>query len=163
MKSMKTKLSQSKNGTHSILDRCVPVKPTPDRPSSFYLSPKKTGVKIKTTGAKVQSEEEVVKQCVDYLRKNGWITKTLFTGGVPIGQGRYATNPAKGIPDSINFHIGTKRLVWIEYKKSHNGVISQEQKEWHNLLITCGCEVWVVNSLKCLKEFLEDETIRAAS
>lgn len=141
----------------------IPVAPTPDRPASFYLTPKKVGTKLKTTGAKIQAEEEVVKQCTDYLRKNGWQTRTLFTGGIPVGNGRYVTNPAKGIPDSINFHTGTKRTVWIEYKKSHNGVISPEQKEWHNLLKHCGCEVWVVNSLKCLKEFLEDESIARAS
>lgn len=140
----------------------IPVAAVPDRPASYYLSPRKVGTKIKTTGAKVQSEEDVVKQCTDYLRKNGWITKTLFTGGIPTASGRFIPNPAKGIPDSINFHIGNKRMVFIEYKKSHGGVISQEQKEWHNLLKHCGCEIWVVNSLKCLKEFL-DESVAIAS
>ncbi len=149
-------------GIDKLLARTVKVEPTPTRPSSYYLKPKSVGQKIKTTGAKIQSEDEVVKQCVDYLRKNGWTTKTLFTGGIPVGNGRFVTNPAKGIPDSINFHIGTKRCVWIEYKKSHNGLISPEQKDWHNLLKHCGYEIWVVNSLKCLKEFL-DETIATAS
>lgn len=138
----------------SVQDRLIPIPHPPDRPLSFYVTPKRIGVKIKTTDSKIQSEEAVIKQCKDYLHKSGWVTKTLYTGGIMTGSGRYATNPAKGIPDTINFHPGTKRLVWIEYKKSHGGVISQEQKEWHNLLTHCGCEVWVVNSLKILKEFL---------
>lgn len=141
----------------------IPVAATPDRPSSYYLKPKQVGTKLKTTGAKIQSEDEVVKQCTKYLQENGWQTNTIYTGGIPIANGFRATNPSKGIPDSINFHTGTKRTVWIEYKKSHGGVISSEQKAWHNILKHCGCEVWVVNSLKCLKEFLEDDTIRAAS
>lgn len=141
----------------------TPLERKPDKPSSFYLSPKKVGVKIKTTGAKVQSEEEVVKQCTDYLRKNGWQTRTLFTGGIPVGGGKYVTNPAKGIPDSINFHVGTKRMVFIEYKKSHGGILSPEQKEWHNLLSHCGCEIWLINSLKLLKEFLETSELKESA
>lgn len=157
MKNTKTKSSQS-DKPRDIFDKWKPAPPTPDRPSSYYLKSRQLGTKVAQTGAKVQSEEGVVKQCTEYLRKNGWTTKTLFTGGIPLGSGKYATNPAKGIPDSINFHIGTKRMVWIEYKKSHNGIISQEQKDWHNLLTHCGCEVWVVNSLKILKEYLENDT-----
>lgn len=140
------------------MDRCVPVKPAADKPASFYLKPRQSGTKVAQTGAKIQAEEEVVKQCTDYLRKNGWVTKTIYTGGIPIGSGKYATNPAKGVPDCIMFHIGTKKIVWIEYKKSHGGIVSQEQKEWHNLIRYCGGEVWVVNSLKLLKELL-DETV----
>lgn len=102
----------------------------------------------------VQSEEVVVKQCVAYLKSLGWVTKTLFTGGIPIGGGRYATNPAKGIPDSIAFHVKERRMVWIEYKKSKGGILSSEQIEWHNLLKHCGSEVWVINSIHTLEEHL---------
>ena len=129
----------------------IPIPPTKDRPLSYYLSPQRVGTKLKSTAEKKQSEEQVVKQCTAWLKTQGWISMTLYTGGIPTASGRYATNPAKGIPDTINFHLATNRTVWIEYKKTHGGLVSPEQEMWHKLISQCGGVVLIVNSLDSLK------------
>ena len=126
----------------------------PDKPLSYYM-PKSSGSKLKTVSGKIQSEDIVRKECAKYLQDNGWVTKTIYTGGIPTGHG-YAANPAKGIPDCIAFHLETKRVIWIEYKKSHGGVVSSEQKTWHQLLKTCGQEIFIINSKKLLEEKLNE-------
>ncbi len=105
---------------------------------------------------KIQSEDQVVASCKVFLKKNGWTPFTLFTGGIPLGGGRYATNPCKGIPDSLVFNIEKNRMIWIEYKKSKGGLVSTEQRLWHVMLKQCGQTVLVVNSLKSLKEQLDE-------
>jgi hypothetical protein len=98
------------------------------------------------------SEDQVISVCTPFLKQQGWISHTLFTGGIPIGSGRYATNPCKGICDAICFHMTKNKLIWIEYKKSHGGIISADQEYWHKSLRECGQIVFVVNSLESLKE-----------
>lgn len=115
---------------------------------------KLTSIKI----PKKKSEDTVRKACNKYLKDNGWIQFTLFTGGIPIGGGKYATNPAKGIPDCIAFNRTTKQMIWIEYKNSEGGLLSIDQKDWIYLLTLCGNRVYVISSLKQLKEFLTDGT-----
>jgi len=105
-----------------------------------------------------KSEKQVVAACHKYLKANKWTPITLFTGGIPIGGGRYAENPASGIPDSINFH-SDGRILWIEYKKEGGGVLSDMQRIWHNSLRKGGYEVIVISDLKQLKEYL-NESIR---
>lgn len=104
---------------------------------------------------KLYTEEQVVKQCSKYLKKCGWVPHTMFTGGIPLGGGRHATNPCKGIPDCIAFHLEMKKVIWIEYKRSKGGVLSPEQKQWHFKLTECDQIVMVVNSLESLKSQLE--------
>lgn len=99
---------------------------------------------------KVQSEKQVVQSCKAWLKRNGWITKTIYTGGIPTYTGASVPNPAKGIPDSINFHVKDSLCVWIEYKSSI-GKVSVEQEWWHTHLNNCGHIVLVVNSLDSLK------------
>jgi len=102
-----------------------------------------------------KSESYVVSTCRTYLKKNGWTPITLFTGGIPLGGGKYATNPAKGIPDSINFHTNGQ-ILWIEYKKKEGGIISDDQRIWHNTLRRGGYHCIVISSLKELKEYLKN-------
>ena len=103
-----------------------------------------------------KSENKIRSECNKWLKDNYWIQKTIYTGGIPIGGGGYAVNPAKGIPDCIAFHRPTKRRVWIEYKNSEGGLLSIDQKDWHYLLRLVGDEVIVISSLKQLKEVLGD-------
>lgn len=124
---------------------------------SHYLK-RTPGVKVVAKSDKVQTEDQVVVECKKYLQSKGWITKTIYTGGIPTASGRYAENPAKGIPDCVAFHPPTKRMIWIEYKKSKGGMISQEQEAWHLLLKTCKQEIFVINSKKLLEEVLNDTT-----
>lgn len=107
---------------------------------------------------KKRSEDSVRKACNKWLKDNNWIQYTLFTGGIPIGGGKYATNPAKGMPDCIAFHRTTKRTIWIEYKNSEGGIVSIDQKDWHYLLKLCGNELYVIHSRKQLEEILTNET-----
>lgn len=125
---------------------------------SDYMGKKKVGIKVVAKSDKIQSEDEVVKECKDYLKKNGWDPRTIYTGGIPIGFGKLAANPAKGIPDCIAFNKKTGKMIWIEYKKSKGGIISDEQNEWHKLLRIAGHTVHIINSLKLLKEVLEIES-----
>lgn len=100
------------------------------------------------------SEAAVVKKCTLYLRKQGWETFKIYTGGIPVG-GKLAANPCKGIPDCIAFHIEKRKCIWIEYKNSEGGTVSPEQKRWHSLLKIAKQHVFVVKSLEVLKQALE--------
>lgn len=124
---------------------------------SDYIRSKAAPVKkvISKTGGKNEiklSEDQVISVCTPFLKQEGWTSHTLFTGGIPLGSGRYATNPCKGIPDRICFHQQTGKMLWIEFKKSHGGIISPEQQYWHTQLRKAGCVVFLVNSLESLKE-----------
>jgi hypothetical protein len=123
-----------------------------------------------TAKKKKQSEDTVVDICVDYLKKLGWMPVTLYTGGIPTKYGRLAKNPAKGIPDKIFFNFSKHKMIWVEFKKSHSGIVSNEQKAWHVLLKHCSQTVFLVNSLDSLIEQLiemektnENETFERAS
>lgn len=109
---------------------------------------------------KLKSENVVRKACNTYLKDNGWIVKTIFTGGIPISGGGYAVNPAKGIPDCIAFHRPTKRKLWIEYKNSEGGVLSIDQKDWIYLLTLSGDEVHVISSKKQLIEAINETKLK---
>ncbi len=133
----------------------TPIKKEYSSKLSDYMGKKSVGKKIIPTTDKILSEDQVVKACTLYLKKEGWITHTLFTGGIPLGGGKYATNPCKGIPDCIAFNMKLNKVIWIEYKKSKGGIVSSEQEYWHNMLKHCGSTIFVVNSLKSLKEQLD--------
>lgn len=134
------------------------------KPLSSYI-PRGIGKKIVTTDdvTSHQTEDQVIASCTRWLKANGWEPRTLFTGGIPIGQGKYATNPCKGIPDCIAFNIFQNRVIWIEYKKSKGGIISPEQEQWHYQLKRCGQTLFVVTSLESLKEQLNESQSFKAS
>ena len=121
---------------------------------SYFSNPPKAPKRVEKV--KTQTENQVRSACNKWLKDNNWIQKTIYTGGIPTGHGGYAINPAKGIPDAICFHRATKRMIWIEYKNSAGGTLSIDQKDWHYLLRLCGCEVFVITSLKELKEVLNE-------
>ena len=103
-----------------------------------------------------KSEDVVRKACNAWLKANYWIQYTIYTGGIPIGAGRLASNPAKGIPDCVAFNRRLKRMIWIEYKNSDGGTVSIDQKDWHYLLKFTGNIVWVISSLQELQEKLKE-------
>ena len=103
-----------------------------------------------------KTEDQVKASCYRYLKKNGWDPVTIYTGGIP-GPGKMRLpNPAKGIPDCIAFHYGSKKVVWIEFKREIGGKVSDDQNKWHFKLVYCGQKIIVVNSLKSLKEQLDE-------
>ena len=116
-----------------------------------------------SSGIKVQDAEDdlleaqVKDRCLLYLKQQGYIGVTIYTGGIPTASGRKVTNPAKGIPDCLVFKGSF--TVWIEWKRGKGGKLSPEQIVFHKLLRDSGHTVWVVNSLKVLKEFIHG-TIR---
>jgi hypothetical protein len=122
---------------------------------------KSTGIPKNTPKVKVandkftsgQIEKLVRDQCNTFLKNNGWVVKTIYTGGIPV-MGRLVPNPCKGIPDTICFNIVTKRRIWIEYKRNEGGKLDIEQIKFHELLTMVGDEVFVVTSLKTLQEML---------
>jgi hypothetical protein len=116
---------------------------------------------MKTTTLKKssQTEKQVVASCRTYLKKQGWVTKLVYTGGIPIGFGKLAANPCKGIPDCLAFHVPTQTFLWIEFKKGSGGILSEEQMAFHALLRSCGQTVLVTNSLATLKAQLNEIAI----
>jgi len=123
-----------------------------DKPLSYYL-PKVTTKYVKAPSCdEALSEDRVILRCTAWLKLQGWVCKKIYTGGVPLPGGKLAPNPAKGIPDYICFHPETKRTIWIEFKKSKGGLVSDEQQMWHKLLAQCSQEIYVINSLELLKE-----------
>ncbi len=124
-------------------------------------------VAISVKKKKKKLEDAVISECKKYLSNLGWASVTLYMGGIP-ARGRLVKNPAKGIPDKIFFNFSKKKLIWIEFKKSHSGIVSNEQKAWHMMLRHCGQTVFLVNSLESLIEQLiemekNDETFEKAS
>lgn len=118
-----------------------------------YIQTKKNLVKIKTTNEIKQSEDKVKAECIAWLKIKGYVSRTVYLGGIPVGIGKLAPNPLKGFPDTIvmaPYLKESKRFALIEYKKSHGGVLSQEQLNWHAELKACGIKVFVINSVKQL-------------
>lgn len=108
--------------------------------------------KVKVT--KSRDEDQVKSACLTYLEKRGWESFTLYTGGIPLPSGKRAPNPVKGIPDTILYHPGLGKIVWLEYKRTVGGIVSDHQQQWHDRLRAGGHTVWLVNSLDSLKHHL---------
>ena len=120
------------------------------KPFSHYL-PKPKGKTVQgTKGTEKKSEDSVKDECIRWLKLQGWKCRTIYTGGIPTQSGRRIPNPAKGIPDCICFKAET--MVYIEWKKSHGGILSVEQQEWHSDLRRCNQIVFVITSLEQLKK-----------
>jgi hypothetical protein len=121
----------------------------------YLLKPQAKGVKVKFKNEVVKSEDTVKKECVDWLKTLGYHSSTVYLGGIPVGGGKLAPNPLKGFPDTIvtnPFTTEGKRIFFIEYKKSHGGILAQEQLNWHDLLQVCGLTVFVISSLEQAKQ-----------
>ncbi len=131
------------------------MKPTGSKSTGIPKNVPKVKVKVADDKFKTeQVEREVRKACNDWLKKNGWIVNTIYTGGIPLPGGRMAPNPCVGIPDTLCFHIQTKTKMWIEYKRNKGGSLSIDQINFHKLLTMTGDKVLVVTSLPTLKELL---------
>lgn len=118
-----------------------------------YIQAKKNIVKIKTTSNIKQSEDKVKAECIAWLKTKGYVSRTVYLGGIPVGAGKRAPNPLKGFPDTIVMNPYTKkgkRFLLIEYKESHGGILSQEQLNWHAELEACEIKVFKINSLQSL-------------
>lgn len=127
-----------------------------DKPLRHYLPARKeSGVRI-PDAKEDYSEHRVVQKCIDYMKAEGWICKSIYTGGIPLPSGALALNPSRGIPDYICFNTKLKKMLWIEFKKSKGGLVSSDQAIWHKLIELCGGFVFVINSLSLLKEKLYD-------
>ena len=96
-----------------------------------------------------KDEDTVRKECNQWLKSQGWIVKTIFTGSIPLPNGQRATNPNKGAPDCIVFK--GKHKVWIEYKRTAGGHTTIYQRDYHYLLRATGDTVLLITSLTMLK------------
>lgn len=101
----------------------------------------------------MQSEAEVVKQCVEYMHKLGWRPKRNHVGtfytrqGVPIKIGE------KGEPDWLFTHPAHP-AIWLEFK-ANNGRPKPEQIEFLAKLRHFGYHAEWTNSLCVLKIILQ--------
>jgi hypothetical protein len=124
-----------------------------------YIQPKEDpDKKIKVPNdlyEKGKNEDQVREECNTWLKNNGWIVKTIYTGGVPVAGGRLAKNPAKGIPDTIIFKNDKK--YWIEYKRTENGHTTIYQRDFHYLLRATGDKVLIISSLTMLKKEIQND------
>jgi len=130
-----------------------------DLPLSHYLKPspevkKSKRVVFKNEYSKTEdfTEDQVAAKCDAWLRSQGWEVTTIYTGAIPLPNGRRASNPAKGIPDRYATHLEQKRVAWIEYKRSKGGTCSEEQIAWKVRLKACDQEHYTINSLELLKK-----------
>jgi hypothetical protein len=120
-----------------------------------YIQAKKNIVKVKTTSEIKQSEDKVKAECIAWLKLQRYVSRTVYLGGIPVGMGKLAPNPIKGFPDTIvmnPFAKSGKKFLLVEYKKSHGGILSQEQLNWHAELKACEIKVFACNSLNSLIE-----------
>lgn len=99
-----------------------------------------------------KDEDTVRKECNQWLKSQGWIVRTIYTGGIPVNGGRLATNPNQGAPDCIVFK--DKHKVWIEYKRTSGGHTTIYQRDYHYLLRATGDTVLIITSLTMLKKEL---------
>lgn len=124
-----------------------------------YIKPKEDiDKKIKVPNdpyEKGKNEDTVRSECNKWLKETGWIVKTIYTGGIPVAGGRLASNPAKGIPDTIIFKNNKK--YWIEYKRTENGHTTIFQRNFHYLLRATGDKVLIISSLTMLKKELSND------
>lgn len=122
-----------------------------------YIQPKEDpDKKIKVPNdpyEKGKDEKQVRSECNQWLKNNGWIVKTVYTGSIPVANGKLATNPNKGCPDLIAFKDNKK--LWIEYKRTEGGHTTIYQRDYHYLLKACGDIVLIISSLTMLKKELE--------
>lgn len=130
------------------------MKDTEDK--SHLIKPQNVNVDQKIKNSKDlfevgKSEKQVRDNCQSYLKNNGWIIKSIYTGAIMLGNIK-ATNPAKGIPDQIIFKNGVK--IWIEYKANNGGHTTIYQRDWHYLLKNSGDIVLIITSLTQLKQEL---------
>lgn len=123
-----------------------------------YIKPKEdTDKKIKVPNdpyEKGKTEDVVRSECNSWLKNNGWIVKSIYTGGIPVAGGRLASNPAKGIPDTIIFKGDIK--YWIEYKRTEGGHTTIYQRDFHYLLRATGDKVLLISSLTMLKKEIQN-------
>lgn len=97
-----------------------------------------------------KDEDQVRKECNQWLKLEGWIVKTIYSGSIPLPNGMRATNPNKGVPDCIVFK--GKHKVWIEYKRTSGGHTTIYQRDYHYLLRATGDTVLIITSLTMLKK-----------
>ncbi len=121
---------------------------------SHLLKSQSKGVKVGFKNADTKSEKTVKSECVAWLKGKGYVTYTVYLGGIPVGFGKLATNPLKGFPDTIVAKPSApkgKKMFYVEYKKSQGGIVSQEQLNWHALLEACEFKVFIISSLEQAK------------
>lgn len=74
-------------------------------------------------------ESDIQRQCLDWLRANGFFASKLHIGPVQLGNGkRFAKNPLRGAPDL--FCLKDAIYYGIEVKKP-GGRLSSDQIRWH--------------------------------
>lgn len=124
------------------------------------IIPQSKGQKVEADPYRTgQSENEVRKECRAFLKRHHFETVTIYTGGIPLGNGLLATNPAKGFPDNITFKPHQKQLFYIEFKKNSGGRLSQDQLNWHAALRACNEMVFVITSVQLLEVVLKKNNL----
>ena len=98
-----------------------------------------------------KTENEVRKDVQKLLKTYGFISRTLYTGGIPTGSGMLAPNPAKGIADTLVAHPVKKSVFFVELKRNSGGKLSPEQQTFKWDMETSGVKVFVVTSAKMLE------------
>ena len=110
------------------------------------------GMKLDKRGKIALTEAQIQRQCVEYLRAEGWIVRPAPREGYKAARGAHRV-PA-GEPDLIAVKRMSRSAYWmvrfIEVK-SAKGKLSEEQKAWMDKR---GEEMFVVRSLEDLKRTL---------
>lgn len=102
-------------------------------------------------------ENQVRKECLNFLKTFGFISRTLYTGGIPTGGGKLAPNPAIGIADTLVIHPVKKCLFFVELKRNSGGKLSPEQQTFIWDVSQCNIDVFVVTSATMLEMKLKEK------
>lgn len=102
-------------------------------------------------------ENEVRKDCLKLLKTYGFLSRTLYTGGIPVGGGKLVPNPAIGIADTLVVHPIKKCLFFVELKRNSGGKLSPEQQTFIWDVTQCNIDVFVVTSATMLERKLKEK------
>lgn len=104
-------------------------------------------------------ENDVRKDVNRLLKTYGFISRTIYTGGIPAGTGKLVTNPAKGIADQLVTHPIRKSIFWIELKKNEGGLLSPEQQTFKWDMENSGIDVFIITSAQLLEAELKRKNL----
>lgn len=106
----------------------------------------------------ILSEHQEQMQFVSWFKKNYLLTKGIRIFAIPNGglRGKREAQNLKnegvsaGVPD---LYIPEWKL-WIEMKRAKGGVVSPEQKDWHEYLKKIGDKVVIAKGFEEAKKFI---------
>lgn len=100
-------------------------------------------------------ENEVRKDGKKFLNKHAYIPRTIYTGGIPLSNGKLGTNPAIGILDCLVSHPIKRQAFFVEWKANEGGKLSPDQQNFIFDMESCGIRCFVITSALMLEAVMK--------